>query len=114
MSDKFFFMGRQDARQNHIRYGNDKKPNTKAGSKKYPLELVVTNEVRKQEVETLVADARLYAVINVNNSEDAIESIGELNAILSRAETVTVDKGPLRNEPCICVSGKKYKKCCGK
>jgi SWIM/SEC-C metal-binding protein len=114
MSDKFFFMGRQDPRQNHIKYGNNKKPNTKAGSKKYPLALVVTSEVRKQAVEALVAEANLYAVINVDKSEDAVESIGELNAILSRAGTVKVDKAPLRNEPCVCGSGKKYKKCCGK
>jgi SWIM/SEC-C metal-binding protein len=114
MSDKFFFMGRQDPRQNHIKYGNDKKPNTKAGSKKYPLTLVVTSELRKQEVETLVAEAHLYAVVNVNKNEDAVESIGELNAILSRAKTVTVNKVQLRNEPCVCGSGIKYKKCCGK
>ena len=114
MSDKFFFMGRQDPRQNHIKYGNDKKPNTKAGSKKYPLALVVTSEVRKQEVESLVAEADLYAAVNIDNTEGAVESIGELNAILSRAETVTVDKAPLRNDPCVCGSSKKYKKCCGK
>ncbi|MEP2602558.1 MAG: SEC-C metal-binding domain-containing protein, partial [Paraglaciecola sp.] len=27
--------------------------------------------------------------------------------------TVTVEKAPARNDPCICGSGKKYKKCCG-
>ncbi|AEP30960.1 PBPRA1643 family SWIM/SEC-C metal-binding motif protein [Brumicola nitratireducens] len=114
MSDKFFFMGRQDPRQSHIKYGNDKKPNTKAGSKKYPLTLIVTSEVRKQEVEALIADANLYAVINIDNSEGAVESIDELSAILSKAETVTVNKVTLRNDPCVCGSGKKYKKCCGK
>jgi SWIM/SEC-C metal-binding protein len=114
MSDKFFFLGRQDPRQNHIKYGNDTKPNTKAGSKKYPLALVVTNNVRKQEVEALVAEAQLYADVEIDNTEGAVESIDELIAILSRAEQITVAKAPLRNEPCVCGSGKKYKKCCGK
>jgi hypothetical protein len=29
-------------------------------------------------------------------------------------QTVIADKKPGRNEPCVCGSGKKYKKCCGK
>ena len=113
MSDKFFFKGRQDARDNHIKYGHETKANNKAGSKKYPLALVVTSKARKQEVETLVAEARLYAVVNLDSSEGAVESIADLTALLNKKDTVKLDKVPSRNEACICGSGKKYKKCCG-
>lgn len=113
MSDKFFFQGRQDARQNDHKLGNKRNASRISGSKKYPLMLVVTSEVRKQEVESLVAEAQLYAEVNIDSSEGATESIFELTAMLNKKQTVTVVKVPARNEPCTCGSGKKYKKCCG-
>ena len=113
MSDKLFFKGRQDARQNHIKYGYKTKSTSKAGSKKYPLALSVTSETRKQEIEALVADAKLFAEVSIDNSDGAVESIDELMVLLNTQETVKVNEVPGRNEPCICGSGKKYKKCCG-
>jgi SWIM/SEC-C metal-binding protein len=113
MSDKLFFNGRQNARQDHINHGYQAKAIQKAGSKKYPLALVVTTEARKQEIEAQVAEAQLYAEISVDSSEDAGESIAELTALLNKGDTVKLDKTPARNEPCSCGSGKKYKKCCG-
>ena len=113
MSDKLFFNGRLNSRQDHINHGYETKANHKAGSKKYPLALVVTTEARKQEIEALVAKAQLYAEISVDSSEDAVESIAELTALLNKGDTVKLDKTPARNEPCSCGSGKKYKKCCG-
>lgn len=113
MSDKFFFKGRQDARENHIKYGYQTKSSNKAGSKKHPLTLVVTSETRRQEVEALVADAQLYAVVSLDSSEDSVESIAELTALLNKKGTVKQDAVPGRNELCVCGSGKKYKKCCG-
>jgi len=113
MSDKFFFMGRQDARQNHTNHGYQTKANHKSGNKKYPLELVVTSETRKKEIEALVAEAQLYAEVSVDSSEGAVESIAELTVLLNKGSTVKQDKTPARNEPCSCGSGKKYKKCCG-
>lgn len=113
MSDKFFFKGRQDARQHHTAYGGFKtNASQKSGSKKFPLQLVVTSEDRKQEVEALVAEAQLYADITVDVREGAVESITELNAILNKGGTVTQAKMPSRNDPCSCGSGKKFKKCC--
>lgn len=113
MSDKLFFKGRQDARQNHIKYGYKTNSSTKPGSKKYPLALVVTTEERKQEVEILVADAELFANVTVDNTEGAVESIAELTILLNKQESVKIEKVPGRNDPCICGSGNKYKKCCG-
>jgi len=112
MSDKFFFKGRQDARQSHIKYGYEAKSNPTVGSKKSPLSLVVTSEARKLEVEALVTEAKLFAAVTVDTKEGAVESINELTVLLSKKGTVKLDKVPARNEPCLCGSGKKYKKCC--
>lgn len=114
MSDKFFFKGRQDARQHHTAYGGYQPDAVKkSGSRKYPLALVVTSEARKQEVEALVAKAQLHADIRLDTSEGAVESIGELTAILHKGAPVTQSKVPSRNDPCSCGSGLKFKKCCG-
>ncbi|WP_372958320.1 PBPRA1643 family SWIM/SEC-C metal-binding motif protein [Marinobacter sp.] len=114
MSDKFFYKGRQDARQHHTAYGGfETGASKKAGSKKYPLTLVVTSEARKQEVEAQVAAAGLYANITVDACEGAIESISELTALSGKGATVTTAKAPSRNDPCTCGSGNKFKKCCG-
>lgn len=114
MSDKFFFKGRQDARQHHTAHGGfQTKASQKSGSKKYPLTLVVTSEARKQELEAQVAEARLHANISVDTREGAVESITELTALLSKGPTVTTVKAPSRNDPCSCGSGLKFKKCCG-
>ncbi|MCK7550954.1 PBPRA1643 family SWIM/SEC-C metal-binding motif protein [Marinobacter goseongensis] len=114
MSDKFFFKGRQDARQHHTAYGGfETNASKKSGSKKFPLTLVVTSESRKLELAAEVAEAGLYANIAVDTREDAVESIAELTAILNKGPTVTVAKAPSRNDPCSCGSGLKFKKCCG-
>ncbi|MAY42837.1 MAG: zinc chelation protein SecC, partial [Oceanospirillaceae bacterium] len=103
----------QDARQNHVKEGYSTNAAQKKGSKKYPLTLTVTSEERKQEVEKMLTEANLYAVITVDTDNKAVESISELTALLQTAGTVKLEKTPARNEPCSCGSGKKYKKCCG-
>jgi SWIM/SEC-C metal-binding protein len=113
MADKFFFNGRQDSRQDHAGGNYQTNAGSNVGTEKYPLTLIVTSEVRQQEVQALVDEAQLYAQISVDSSEDAQESIDELTALLNKGVSVKVDKTPARNEPCSCDSGKKYKKCCG-
>ncbi len=113
MSDKFFFKGRQDARESHIKSGFQTNANRKLGTKKYPLELVVTSEERKKEIQDQVDEALIYAEIHVDSSEGAVELIAELTAQINKVETVKMEKTPTRNDPCSCGSGKKYKKCCG-
>ncbi len=114
MSDKFFFKGRQDARQHHTAYGGFKtNASQKSGSKKFPLALTVTSEARKQEIEAQVAEAELYANITVDTREGAVESIAELTVLLEKPAPVTTTKAPSRNDPCTCGSGLKFKKCCG-
>lgn len=113
MSDKHFFSGRQDPRQDYAGGAYKTNAGSNAGSEKYPLTLVVTSEARQQEVQALVDEAQLCARITVDSRTDAEESIAELTALLNKGSTVKVDKAPARNEPCSCGSGKKYKKCCG-
>ncbi|MAM85762.1 MAG: zinc chelation protein SecC [unclassified Hahellaceae] len=113
MSDKFFFKGRQDARQHHTAFGYKAKAGLRPGSEKYPLALVVTSEVRKQEVEAMAAKAQVFVDVTVDSSEGAVESIKELTAMLNKGNTVKVTAPPARNELCPCGSGKKFKKCCG-
>lgn len=112
MSDKFFFKGRQDARQDHTNHNFQTKATQKPGSKKYPLVLTVTSEARKQQLTAQATKANIYTDIRVDNSEGAVESTAELTALLNKSTTITVQKTPARNEPCTCGSGKKYKKCC--
>jgi SWIM/SEC-C metal-binding protein len=113
MSDKFFFNGRQDSRQDAAGGAYQTNAGSNGGSEKYPLDLIVTSELRQQEVQALVDEAQLYAQITIDMGEGAKESIGELTALLHKGITIKVDKIPARNEPCSCGSGKKYKKCCG-
>ncbi len=114
MSDKFFFKGRQEARVNHVEYGYEAKGNNKAGSKKYPLTLTVTNESRQQEVKAMLADAGLHGDVRIDSAAGAVESIDSLLVLLNKTATVVKqEKTPSRNEPCSCGSGKKFKKCCG-
>lgn len=110
---KFFFKGRTDPRQSHINHGYQTKAMTKAGSKKYPLSLLVTSEDRKQEVEVMLAEANLYGEISVDLNDAAVEDISALTVLLSKTGTQVVEKVPARNDPCPCGSAKKYKKCCG-
>ncbi len=110
---KFFFKGRQDKRENHENHGYQPKGNHKPGSKKYPLELVVTSNERKAEIEALVKENALFANIQVITEEDAEENILDLTGLLNKPATQVVEKTPNRNDPCSCGSGKKYKKCCG-
>jgi len=113
MSDKFFYKGRQDARQDHSGGAYQTRASRIRGSRKYPMELTVTSEARQQEVQALVDDAQLHARITIDQGEQAQESIAELTALLNKGNTVKLDKIPARNDPCSCGSGKKYKKCCG-
>lgn len=106
-----YYKGRIHTRKNHITTGYNTKADLKLGTEKNPLTLVVTSEERKLEVEQLVAENNLVANISVDSAID--ENIEELTAVMNKPTTTRFDKTPNRNEPCLCGSGKKYKKCCG-
>jgi len=106
-----YYKGRIHTRVNHVKTGYNTKRKIKLGTEKNPLTLVVTSDEKKREVATLVADNGLFADITVDNTSD--EDVNELSTILNKPTTTRFDKTPNRNDPCLCGSGKKYKKCCG-
>ncbi|GGI80535.1 zinc chelation protein SecC [Shewanella hanedai] len=110
MSDKFFFKGRKTPKPKHTSFGYNTKRASKLGSSDNPLNLVVSNDTRKVEIEALLNEHDLIANIEINS--DVEENIVELDGILNKPETTRFDKKPNRNEPCPCGSGNKYKKCC--
>jgi SWIM/SEC-C metal-binding protein len=106
-----YYKGRIHTRHNHVNTGYNTKRVIKPGSKKHPLTLVVTSDSRKVEVEKLVSEHGLFARISLN--KEGTENLVELDAILNKPTTTRFDKVPKRNDPCLCGSGNKYKKCCG-
>lgn len=106
-----YYKGRIHTRHNHIKTGFNTKRQSKLGTVKHPLTLVVTSEQRKTEVEAILLENELFADITVDDAVE--ENIVELNGLLNKATTTTFEKTPNRNDPCSCGSGKKYKKCCG-
>ncbi|MCE9677876.1 SEC-C domain-containing protein [Shewanella sp. AS1] len=111
MSDKFFFKGRRTPKPAYGESGYNTKRATKPGSAASPLTLTVTSEERKQEIEAIVAEHKLVAVIQVDTQGE--ENIKALTGLLNKPKTTTFEAKPNRNEPCPCGSGSKYKKCCG-
>ena len=111
MSDKFFFKGRQTPKPKHESFGYNTKRIAKPGTSDNPLSLTVANEQRAKEIEALLTEHQLIGEITIN--ADAEENILELDGIFNKPKPMTFDKAPNRNDPCICGSGKKYKKCCG-
>jgi len=105
-----YYKGRIHTRVNHIKGGYNTNRTVKLGSEENPLTLIVTSDERNTEVAELVASNELFAEISVDASAD--ENILELTAILNKPQTTTFEKTPNRNDPCVCGSGKKYKKCC--
>ncbi|MFA0088124.1 zinc chelation protein SecC [Vibrio sp. 10N.286.49.C2] len=107
---KMFFKGRIDARQSHVMSGYNVNRDVKAGTEEAPISLVVTSAERKDEIEAQLAEHKIIANITVDASQD--ENIIELETLLNKPKTTTFEKTPNRNDPCLCGSGKKYKKCC--
>ncbi len=107
---KLFFKGRIETRQNHVLAGYNTKRDVKLGSEESPLTLAVQTLARKAEVEALIDEHNLFANIAVDAEKD--ENIAELEGVLNKPKTTRFAKTPNRNDPCLCGSGKKYKKCC--
>ncbi|ELT6289897.1 SEC-C domain-containing protein [Vibrio cholerae] len=107
---KLFFKGRIDARLNHVISGYNVKRDVKAGTEEAPINVVVPTEARKAEIEALLSEHSIVANIVIDPKQP--ENIVELDTILHKPKTITFDKTPNRNDPCICGSEKKYKKCC--
>ena len=112
MSDKFFFKGRKEKKPKHASYGFNTKRAIKAGTEELPLQVTVNSEAREQEIKAIAAEHELIVTVTVDASKD--ENTTELDVWINKPVTTRFEKTPERNEPCVCGSGKKYKKCCGK
>ncbi|MFC3152902.1 PBPRA1643 family SWIM/SEC-C metal-binding motif protein [Litoribrevibacter euphylliae] len=108
---KFFYKGKIEKKPKHASYGFTTNRETRPGTEDAPLTLRVVSEARKVEIEALLAEHQLFAVIDIDAKQ--AEDIAELDALISTPETQRVEKTPGRNDPCSCGSGKKFKKCCG-
>lgn len=106
-----YYKGRIHTRHNHITTGFNTKRTVKLGTEQNPLTLIVNTEEKKQEVEAIVAENLLFANVTVDDTVE--ENINELTGVLNKPITTTFEKTPNRNDPCLCGSNKKYKKCCG-
>ncbi|MFT7680930.1 MAG: SWIM/SEC-C metal-binding protein [Moritella dasanensis] len=107
---KMFFKGRIDARLNHVKAGYNTNRDIKLGSEESPLNLIVQTPERQTEIEAILAETKLVANIEINADKE--ENIRDLDGVLNKPKTTVFEKTPNRNEPCLCGSGKKYKKCC--
>ncbi|MBB1271925.1 MULTISPECIES: PBPRA1643 family SWIM/SEC-C metal-binding motif protein [Psychromonas] len=111
MSDKFFFKGKKEKKPKHSSYGFNTKRAVKIGTEELPLQVVVNTDARAEAVQTLAEEHNLVIAITVD-AEQA-ENTTELDVLINKPVTTRFEKMPARNEPCVCGSGKKYKKCCG-
>ena len=111
MSDKFFFKGRKTPKPKHESYGYNTKRMAKPGTQEHPLRLTVASEERAQEIQVILDEHQLIGEIIIDAKKK--EDILALEGILNKPKPTTFEKTPNRNDPCMCGSGKKYKKCCG-
>ncbi len=83
------------------------------GSEKRPVVLRVRNEERAQEVTEICYENGWHYIIGIEPYET--EDIRDLEKLLGLSDgPIKASDKPGRNDPCVCGSGKKYKKCCGK
>ena len=90
----------------------DGKKTVKLGTEKNPAVVNVQTEERVKELESVFEENGWTYTIELE--ADKPEDIKDLDILLNPLKTKIADKKVGRNEPCLCGSGKKYKKCCGK
>ena len=89
----------------------DGKKAVKLGTEKNPAVVSVKTKKRMKEVEKIFKENGWESKIELNRDKD--EDITDLEILLNWPKPLKAEKKVLRNEPCPCGSGKKYKKCCG-
>ena len=90
----------------------DGKKKLKLGTEKNPAVVNVKTKKRMQEVAKIFEDNEWKYTIDVDRSKP--EDITDLDILLNWPTPKEADRKVGRNEPCLCGSGKKYKKCCAK
>ena len=89
----------------------DGKKAAKLGTEKNPAIVRVQTKKRMKEVASKFEKNGWKYTIGLEPDEP--EDISDLEILLNPPKTIVAAKKVGRNEPCICGSGRKYKKCCG-
>ena len=89
----------------------DGKKTAKLGTEKNPAVVSVQTEKRMKEVASTFEKQGWKYTIGIE--PDKPEDITDLEILLNPPKTIVAEKKVGRNDPCICGSGRKYKKCCG-
>ncbi len=89
----------------------DGKKAAKLGTEKNPAIVRVPTEKRMKEVASIFEKNGWKHTIGLEPDEP--EDISDLDILLNPPKTIIAAQKVGRNDPCICGSGRKYKKCCG-
>jgi SWIM/SEC-C metal-binding protein len=90
----------------------DGKKTLKLGTEKNLAVVNVKTKKRMKEVANIFEKNGWKYTIELDREKP--ENISDLEMLLSWPKPREAEKKVGRNEPCLCGSGKKYKKCCGK
>ncbi|GAA4648942.1 SEC-C metal-binding domain-containing protein [Kistimonas scapharcae] len=108
---KFFYKGSRVNMQDNRGTGYTSKKVVRVGTETSPAKVSVQTEEREEELLALAKTHNI--VVDIVVSDEEPEDTSQLDALLNTAKTQVNEKLPSRNDPCLCDSGKKYKKCCG-
>ena len=85
---------------------------TKLGSKKRPAVVRVNDMIRAAEMMSICQEHGWQVIVGVE--PDKSEDISDVEKLLNPPKPISRSQLKIgRNDPCVCNSGKKYKKCCG-
>lgn len=88
----------------------------KLGTNKKPAVVRVQTQERANEILEICEREGFKVIVGIE--EDQPEDVSDVRKLLGyeveNTKTIIKSEKIGRNEPCICGSGKKYKKCCGK
>ncbi len=89
---------------------------TKSGKSKKKAVVRVATEERAAEILDLCEANGMKVIIGIepDKPEDIYDVQKLLGIKVENTKTIVNDVSLGRNDPCTCMSGKKYKKCCGK
>ena len=88
------------------------KKTARLGTEMKPAVVNVQTEERLKEVASIFEENGWKYTIELEPEKP--EDTTDLERLLNPTKPKIAEKKVGRNEPCPCVSGKKYKKCCGK
>ena len=84
---------------------------SRVGTKKHPAIVRVQTIERAEQILAMCNAHRLHCIVGVE--PDKPEDISDVDRALIADQPARTEVKPGRNEPCLCGSAKKYKKCCG-